>query len=173
MGWLWALVLQGYAWSGPLMMLLYPLIASIMAIESPDMRDDRQWLTYWVLCSLALLLEIALAPVIVWIPFYSTIKLVIASWLVLPQFRGGTFLYENFVRPHFNDAAAAATNAQDPQQEWLERSVSPETQASVARFVEKHGSPGFDALMRAALVHPKLNSVDGMKERGLVDENAS
>ncbi|QHO27053.1 HVA22-like protein f [Arachis hypogaea] len=32
---------------GPGAMLLYPLYASMRAIESPSTLDDQQWLTYW------------------------------------------------------------------------------------------------------------------------------
>ncbi|PKI55667.1 hypothetical protein CRG98_023883 [Punica granatum] len=32
---------------GPGVMLLFPLYASMRAIESPSTLDDQQWLTYW------------------------------------------------------------------------------------------------------------------------------
>lgn len=150
MGWLWTVVVRGYALSGPLMMLVYPLYASIMAIESPYKEDDQQWLTYWVLYSLVSLVEMAAAPVFRWIPFYSTIKLVIASWLVLPQFRGGIILYESFVRPHLN-AATGMTDQKltDEQRRWL-GSISPEAQASVAAYIKENGAPAFAQLMNLA-----------------------
>jgi len=151
MGWLWTIGLRSYALSGPVMMLLYPLYASIMAIESPYKEDDQQWLTYWVLYSLVSLLEMAAGPVIAWIPFYATAKLLIASWLVLPQFRGGIILYEKFVRPYLNSATGATTDQKlTDGQRKLFASISPEAQASVAEYI-KVSSPGaFDALMRSA-----------------------
>lgn len=104
MGWLWIWTLAGrsMAVAGPVLMLVYPLYASIMAIESPDKEDEQQWLTYWVLYSFVTLLEMAVAPLVAWIPFYSTIKLAAAAWLVLPQFRGGVILYTWFVKPHLH-----------------------------------------------------------------------
>jgi hypothetical protein len=66
MGWFWALVLRANALAGPLVMLLYPLYASIKAIESPFKEDDQLWLTYWVLYSFVTLLELVAAPVIAW-----------------------------------------------------------------------------------------------------------
>ncbi|CAN1797026.1 HVA22-like protein d [Linum perenne] len=34
------------------------------------------------------------------IPIWYTAKLMLAAWLVLPQFRGAAFIYERFVRAH-------------------------------------------------------------------------
>ncbi|XAR67878.1 hypothetical protein NMG60_11002812 [Bertholletia excelsa] len=39
-----------------------------------------------------------LRPILQWIPIWYDVKLVLVSWLVLPQFRGASFLYETFVR---------------------------------------------------------------------------
>lgn len=34
------------------------------------------------------------------IPIWYSLKLVVAAWLVLPQFKGAAFIYERFVREH-------------------------------------------------------------------------
>ncbi|KAJ6873733.1 HVA22-like protein [Populus alba x Populus x berolinensis] len=39
-------------------MLLYPAYASIQAIERPSHRDNKQWLSYWILYSFISLFEI-------------------------------------------------------------------------------------------------------------------
>ncbi|KAG0578665.1 hypothetical protein M758_4G037100 [Ceratodon purpureus] len=163
MGWLWTVALRMYALSGPVMMLLYPLYASIMAIESPYKEDDQQWLTYWVLYSLVSLVEMAAWKVIAWIPFYSTAKLLIASWLVLPQFRGGIILYEKFVRPYLN-AATGMTDQKltDEQRRWL-GSISPDAQASVAAYIKENGPGAFDHLMKLATQDIKEEKVKEKK----------
>jgi receptor expression-enhancing protein 5/6 len=160
MGWLWTAALRAYALLGPVMMLLYPLYASIMAIESPYKEDDQQWLTYWVLYSLVSLLEMAAGRVIAWIPFYSTIKLLLASWLVLPQFRGGIILYERCVRPYLN-AATGVTDQKltDDQRRWL-GSISPEAQAAVAAYIRENGPGAFDHLMKLATQDIKEEKVE-------------
>jgi receptor expression-enhancing protein 5/6 len=167
MAWLWAIVLRSYALSGPVMMLLYPLYASIMAIESPYKEDDQQWLTYWVLYSLVSLMEMAAGPVLAWIPFYSTFKLIIASWLVLPQFRGGIILYEKFVRPYVNaTTGSAGGQLTDGERKWL-GSVSPDAQDAVAEFIRQNGAVRFDELMQVEVqkVKPQENSkVEEKKE---------
>jgi receptor expression-enhancing protein 5/6 len=66
MGWFWTLLLRGNGLAGPVVMLLYPLYASIKAIESPFKEDDQQWLTYWVIYSFITLLELGAGPVFAW-----------------------------------------------------------------------------------------------------------
>ena len=34
------------------------------------------------------------------IPIWYDVKLLVAAWLVLPQFKGAAYLYERFVREH-------------------------------------------------------------------------
>lgn len=34
------------------------------------------------------------------IPIWYDVKLLVAAWLVLPQFKGAAYLYERFVRDH-------------------------------------------------------------------------
>ncbi|PHU15633.1 HVA22-like protein d [Capsicum chinense] len=79
-------------------MLLYPLYASVVAIESTSKLDDEQWLAYWILYSFLTLMEMLLQPMLQWIPIWYDLKLAMVAWLVLPQFRGAAFIYEKFVR---------------------------------------------------------------------------
>jgi len=157
MGWFWALVLRANSLAGPLVMLLYPLYASIKAIESPFKEDDQLWLTYWVLYSFVTLLELVAAPVIAWIPLWSTIKLAVAAWLVLPQFRGGIIVYEHYVRPYFYSTVQNAdAKLTDSQRKFLS-SISPEARNSVAQFIDDNGSDAFDKIMAAATAQSRKN----------------
>ncbi|XP_072970865.1 protein HVA22-like isoform X2 [Typha angustifolia] len=72
--------------------------ASVRAIESPDKLDDEQWLAYWILYSFLTLMEMVAEPILYWIPIWYQIKVAFVAWLVLPQFRGASFIYERFVR---------------------------------------------------------------------------
>ncbi|KAG9153647.1 hypothetical protein Leryth_008570 [Lithospermum erythrorhizon] len=94
----WTVITHLHAAAGPVVMLLYPLYASIVAIESTSKVDDEQWLAYWILYSFITLLEMVIQPILEWIPIWYTVKLVFMAWLVLPQFQGAAFLYEKFVR---------------------------------------------------------------------------
>ncbi|KAE8675549.1 HVA22-like protein d [Hibiscus syriacus] len=94
----WTLLSNLHSLAGPVVMLLYPLYASVIAIETPGKEDDEQWLAYWILYSLLTLTEMLLQSVLEWIPIWYTVKLVFVVWMVLPQFRGAAFIYERFVR---------------------------------------------------------------------------
>ncbi|KAH0682201.1 hypothetical protein KY289_019953 [Solanum tuberosum] len=98
MGHLWTLITSLHILAGPVMMLIYPLYASIVAIESTSKLDDEQWLAYWILYSFLTLVEMLFQPILNWIPIWYDVKLIGVAWLVLPQFRGATFIYETYVR---------------------------------------------------------------------------
>ncbi|GMN56596.1 hypothetical protein TIFTF001_025713 [Ficus carica] len=98
MGKFWTFLSQVHSLAGPSLALLYPLYASVVAIESTSKLDDEQWLAYWILYSFLTLVEMVLQPALEWIPIWYDVKLVFVAWLVLPQFKGAAFLYERFVR---------------------------------------------------------------------------
>ncbi|XP_076954039.1 HVA22-like protein a isoform X1 [Bidens hawaiensis] len=87
--------------AGPVISLAYPLYASIRAIETKNVSDDQQWLTYWVLYSMITLFELTFATLIEWIPFWSYAKLIITCWLVIPQFSGAAYVYQHYIRPFY------------------------------------------------------------------------
>lgn len=78
---------------------LYPAWQSFKAIETPESRDDRQWLTYWVVYACFALVEIFSDTVLFWVPFYYLCKLAFLLWLALPQFQGAAYLYATVLRP--------------------------------------------------------------------------
>ncbi|CAI0546076.1 unnamed protein product [Linum tenue] len=53
----WTFLTHVHTVAGPVTMLLYPLYASVMAIESPGKEDDEQWLAYWIIYSFLTLSE--------------------------------------------------------------------------------------------------------------------
>ncbi|GLT29130.1 hypothetical protein SLA2020_040160 [Shorea laevis] len=62
MGRFWTFLTHVHSLAGPAVMLLYPLYASVIAIESPSKGDDQQWLAYWILYSFLTLAEMVLQP---------------------------------------------------------------------------------------------------------------
>ncbi|KAJ1685545.1 hypothetical protein LUZ63_016935 [Rhynchospora breviuscula] len=98
MGKLLTMLSHLHALAGPTLMLLYPLYASIQAMETASKLDDEQWLAYWILYSFITLLEMVLESLIYWIPIWYDLKLLFVAWLVLPYFRGAAFVYDKFVR---------------------------------------------------------------------------
>ncbi|KAH0714133.1 hypothetical protein KY284_007038 [Solanum tuberosum] len=98
MGYFWTLIGHLHTIAGPVTMLLYPLYASVVAIETSDKLDDEQWLAYWIFYSFLTLMEMVLQHVLEWIPIWYDVKLIFVAWLVFPQFRGAAFIYDKFVR---------------------------------------------------------------------------
>jgi receptor expression-enhancing protein 5/6 len=89
--------------------LLYPAYVTVNAIESPGTQDDTQWLIYWLIFSLVQLLEAILWPVLKWLGgLYYLIKVVALAWLVLPQTKGATWLYEAVVSPTLKQLSTEA-----------------------------------------------------------------
>jgi receptor expression-enhancing protein 5/6 len=84
--------------AGPILTLLYPLYASIVAMESITKHDDEQWLAYWIIYSFLALIEIIIQPALETVSIWYDVKLVFVGWLVLPQFKGAAVLYKRFVR---------------------------------------------------------------------------
>ncbi|KAB2627018.1 HVA22-like protein a [Pyrus ussuriensis x Pyrus communis] len=74
----------------PVVSIVYPLYASIRALETmSNISDDRQWLTYWILYSMITTFELTFS------------KLIMYFWLVCPRFSGSTYIYQNYVRPFY------------------------------------------------------------------------
>ncbi|XP_010438949.1 PREDICTED: HVA22-like protein d [Camelina sativa] len=97
----WTFLTALHSGAGPIVMLLYPLYASVIAMESATKLDDEQWLAYWIIYSFLSLIELILQSLIDWIPIWYTVKLVFVAWLVLPQFQGAAFIYNRVVREQF------------------------------------------------------------------------
>lgn len=134
--------------AGPGVMLLYPLYASVRAIESPSTLDDQQWLTYWVLYSFITLFELSCWKILEWIPIWPYTKLLFCFWLVLPVFNGAAYIYENFVRKYVN-MGSVSSNYPDGQMKVL-LMMSPDARKSVERYIEKYGPEAFDRVIKAA-----------------------
>ncbi|KAJ7571198.1 hypothetical protein O6H91_01G154500 [Diphasiastrum complanatum] len=150
MGAFWTLVVRLSAFAGPAATLVYPLYASVKAIESPTKADDQQWLTYWVLYSFLTLFELVAGDFLGWVPLYPTIKLVLVCWLVLPQFQGAAFVYERFVRKQIlgNQQQFGRRNARSHN--GILELMSPDARASVAQFIDENGEEAFDRMISAA-----------------------
>lgn len=131
-------------------MLLYPLYASVKAIESESKEDDQQWLTYWILYSSLTFLELVVAPVFAWIPMWSSIKLACAFWLVLPPFKGAHRVYERVVRGHLlKQGSNFKSSLSDSQRKFLDL-LSPQARESLEHYIEEHGTHALDNVIAAA-----------------------
>ncbi|CDP12337.1 unnamed protein product [Coffea canephora] len=131
------------AW--PVVSLVYPLYASIRAIETKSPVDDQQWLTYWILYSMITLFELTFAKIIEWIPIWSYAKLILTCWLVMPYFNGAAYVYEHFVRPTF-------VNRQPVNIWYVPRkkdvfSKPDDILTAAEKYIQEHGTEEFEKMI--------------------------
>lgn len=82
---------------GGILSLLWGGYHSIVAIETPGGDDDQQWLTFWIILYLSLLLEHVFMRVLLSkFPFYYETKLILLIWLM--YFDGATYVYRRLRR---------------------------------------------------------------------------
>jgi TB2/DP1, HVA22 family len=79
--------------------ILLPAYISYKAVRTGDPAQTTPWLIYFIILSLTLLFESWTLFIIGWIPFYSWLRLIFLSYLVLPQTQGAKVLYLSYVEP--------------------------------------------------------------------------
>ncbi|KAF9625973.1 hypothetical protein IFM89_028359 [Coptis chinensis] len=138
--------------AGPVVTLVYPLYASIKAIETKSRTDDRQWLTYWVLYSMITLLELTFVKVIECLPFWPYAKLTATCWLVLPYFNGAAYVYEHFIRPTFIKPQTVdmwfIPRAKATKKDIFSR--PDDILVAAEKFIEENGPDAFEKLINKA-----------------------
>ena len=73
---------------------IFPAIASIMAIESKEKKDDTEWLVYWVIFATLNLLDPFVEHVLIyWIPFFYPLKVSFLLWMMLPSTKGANTIF--------------------------------------------------------------------------------
>jgi receptor expression-enhancing protein 5/6 len=80
---------------------VYPLYATILAIEVQKKEDNMFWLSYWVVYGFVYMLEEFIDYFHYWLPFYYPLKVVFFLWLYLPQYAGANQVYANVILPYF------------------------------------------------------------------------
>ncbi|XP_024018560.1 HVA22-like protein a [Morus notabilis] len=136
--------------AGPVVSLVYPLYASIRAIETKSPIDDQQWLTYWVLYSMITLFELTFAKLIEWIPIWSYAKLIVTCWLVIPFFSGAAYVYEHFVRPFFVNPGSQTINIWYVPRKKDIFSKPDDILTAAEKYIEENGTEAFEKLIHRA-----------------------
>ncbi|XP_078151732.1 HVA22-like protein F [Carex rostrata] len=149
MGFLATLVKNLHGLVGPGVTLIYPLYASVRAIESPSSVDDQQWLTYWVIHSFITIFELTFWNVLRWFPLWHIMKLLFCCWLVLPVFNGAAYLYENHVRRYVK-IGGHVNSVYSERQRTAMQMMSLDARKAVERYIESHGPDAFDRVIQAA-----------------------
>ncbi|XP_019056776.1 PREDICTED: HVA22-like protein f isoform X2 [Tarenaya hassleriana] len=134
----------------PGVMLLYPLYASLRAIESPTMLDDQQWLTYWIIYSFMTLFEMSVWRILAWIPFWPYMKLLFCMWLVLPMFSGAAYIYSNMVRKYVKIGAYVGGKNYTEEQRKVLQMMSLDARSSVQHYIDLYGWDAVERAIKAA-----------------------
>ncbi|XP_052735958.1 HVA22-like protein f isoform X2 [Vigna angularis] len=134
----------------PGVMLLYPLYASMKAIESPSTLDDQQWLTYWVLYSFLTLFELSTHRILCWFPIWGYLKLVFCIWLVLPMFNGAAYIYEKYVRQYIKNIGSYRSSNYPEEYKKVLHMMTFDARKAVERYIDRHGPEAFERAEKEA-----------------------
>ncbi|XP_065877195.1 HVA22-like protein a [Euphorbia lathyris] len=132
--------------AGPVVSLVYPLYASVRAIETKSPVDDQQWLTYWVLYSMITLFELTFAKLIEWIPIWSYAKLIMTCWLVIPYFSGAAYVYQHLLRPIFINPQQTINIWYVPKNKDV-LSKKDDIITAAERYIAENGTEAFEKLI--------------------------
>lgn len=79
--------------------VVYPVYASVKALEYEDEQEKKQWLTYWTAYGCFAVVENYSDKFIRGLPLYQHLKLATLLWLQLPPFYGSKSIHEKLLRP--------------------------------------------------------------------------
>lgn len=78
---------------------VYPLMASIVAVTSPEGTDDTQWLTYWSCFGCTYVIMDWLEEYLGKVPGFYTVVIFFIVYLMLPLFQGANQVFRNILVP--------------------------------------------------------------------------
>ncbi|GAU30528.1 hypothetical protein TSUD_65380 [Trifolium subterraneum] len=87
--------LHHFSW--PVVALVYPMCASVQAIETDSYEKTKHLISYWILLSLIYLFEYAFMNLLLWFHLWPYIKLMIVFWLIIPDFGRASHVYNNLI----------------------------------------------------------------------------
>ena len=81
---------------------VYPVYKSIKSLESPQLDDDKQWLTYWTVYGLFVIFDDWSHFITGYLPQYFLIKMIFLIWLFAPTTKGAVLLYNTIIKDLFS-----------------------------------------------------------------------
>lgn len=111
----------------------YPFYMSLKAIETDDLDDDKQWLTYWIVFVLFKITENIADALVSFIPFYMFIKIGFLVWCCHPSFKGATLVYDAIIKAHI--IPALGINKGTPAKNTKEKTV-PHLELTIEKLVQ-------------------------------------
>ena len=92
-------LMHGYNIICALLTCVYPMIASIRAIESKDDKEKQNWLTFWCIFGIFQTVEMFIGFILAYIPYYYWVRLALFVYLMAPQTNGAMVCYEKVFKP--------------------------------------------------------------------------
>jgi hypothetical protein len=144
---------------------LYPVYATYKTLKRCDPGETKQWLMFWVVMSGFSVVEAIGEVVLTVLPFYYELKAGFVLWLVLPQTRGATHIYNAYVEKYLAQHEREIDRiASETRQRWRQaargsndrvpfRVFSPETNQTNASVVSSDGAIG---AMNELSLHERL-----------------
>ena len=77
---------------------LYPAFWTIKSIEKDDLKDQKNWLTYWAVFGSFILVDMFSPIIVKFIPFYFVMKILFLIWLFMPGSNGCKIIYNLIVK---------------------------------------------------------------------------
>ena len=77
---------------------LYPAFWTIKSIEKDDLKEQRNWLTYWIVFGFFVLMDMFSPIIVKFIPIYFVMKIMLLIWLLMPGSYGCIFVYNLIVK---------------------------------------------------------------------------
>ncbi|CAK9439359.1 uncharacterized protein LODBEIA_P35190 [Lodderomyces beijingensis] len=78
---------------------LVPGYYSILALQTPDAKDDTEILTYWVVFAFLNVIEFWSKAILYWIPFYYLFKTIFLLYIGVPVTGGAQTIYKTVIKP--------------------------------------------------------------------------
>ncbi|KAH7565152.1 hypothetical protein JRO89_XS09G0146600 [Xanthoceras sorbifolium] len=145
------------AW--PLVALVYPLWASIRALEADDssLSECRKLVAYWVLFSLIFLFEQAFDKLLQWLPFWLYMKLILTWWSVTPNFDGALYLYKHLICPCLSMDIKVLINKFNARMDFFSKSSNFEDE--VKRYVKENGPEALEGFFGSSELKGRESNV--------------
>ncbi|KAG6974602.1 hypothetical protein JG688_00002981 [Phytophthora aleatoria] len=103
----------------------YPAYASFKALERPESgHDEKQWLTYWVVYGASTSVETVASPLMCLVPGYNITKTLFLIWMMSPQTRGATIVYDKLLCPFLKEKEPYVDRKLQEAQEAAEGALS-------------------------------------------------
>lgn len=77
--------------------VVFPAYWTMRAMEREEKEEEKQWLSYWFIWAFLFLFDLLIPFYMRKIPYYYFAKLLFLTWLYLPNTRGASYIYNNYL----------------------------------------------------------------------------